>query len=204
MEPGPVIPLPDGEDPDRGLVEAARGGDQRSFEKLVLRHQDRIYTRISFMVKDRGLAEDLTQEAFLKAYLGLGSFRGESLFSTWLGRISVNVTLHHIEKSRALKRTAPIISIHSAQQSREGGGEIEIADRRHLPDEMAVRNERQKAILTAVAELSAEYRIAFGLRELYGYSYREISETLDVPIGTVKSKIFRARQLLKEKLEGIL
>ncbi len=203
-EPGPGASLQKVEDPDRELVSAALSEDSRAFEELVRRHQDSVYTRIFFMVRDHGLAEDLAQEAFLKAYLGLKNFRGESRFSTWLGRIAVNVTLHYFEKAGAQKRSAKVISIHAPQRGPEEGGQIEIEDRTHLPDEWAVRNERQAAILKAVGELDPEYRIALALRELYGYSYMEITEALQIPIGTVKSKIFRARQMLKEKLEGML
>ena len=191
-------------DPDRAYLEAAREGDSKAFGELVLRHQDRIYTRIYFMVHDRELAADLSQDAFLKAYLGLRTFRGESLFSTWLSRIAVNVTLHHFERQGAQKRSAKVISLHGGRSLDTDEGELEISDQTHLPDEWAQRNERQEAILKAVAELDPEYRTALALRELHGYSYREIETALNVPIGTVKSKIFRARQMLQEKLKGIL
>lgn len=191
------------EDADRELVKAANAGDSRAFEELVKRHQDRVYTRIFFMVHHRETAADLTQDAFLKAYMGLKSFRGEALFSTWLNRIAVNVTLHHFEKQGAQKRSANVISLSAARGDMEET-QMEIPDSTHLPDEWAQRSERQRAILEAVADLDPEYRTALALRELQGCSYREIEELLGVPIGTVKSKIFRARQMLQEKLKGIL
>ena len=200
--PGPDEPNPGAADPDLALVQAASAGDHHSFEELVKRHQNRVYTRIRFMVRDPGVAEDLAQEAFLKAYLGLRSFRGDSRFSTWLNRISVNVTLHHFEKNQAQKRRSGTISLSA--MGGDVGGDLEIEDRSQLPQEWAIENERQSLVIQAVAELAPEYRLALSMRDLYGHSYMEISETLDMPIGTVKSKIFRARQLLKEKLKGVL
>jgi RNA polymerase sigma-70 factor (ECF subfamily) len=181
----------------------AAAGDEPAFESLVRRHQDRVFTRIFFMVRDRETAADLTQEALLRAWRGLPRFRGESLFSTWLARVAVNVTRHHFEKVGARKRRGKEISIH-APLAHEGGREIEIPDRTHLPDEWAVRNEHQRRILAAVGELEPEFRMALALRELHGYSYQEIGAELDLPIGTVKSKIFRARQQLQEKLRDLL
>ncbi|MEM7263880.1 MAG: sigma-70 family RNA polymerase sigma factor, partial [Planctomycetota bacterium] len=149
-------------------------------------------------------AEDLTQEAFFRAYLGLDSFRYEAKFSTWLTRIAINVVLHHFERKRAQKRTARVFSIDAARDRPGSPGQTEIPDRTYLPDEWAVRNERQVAIVEAVAELPEDFRSALALRELQQLSYQEIAESLGLPIGTVKSKIFRARAILQEKLKGIL
>ncbi|MFQ5654067.1 MAG: sigma-70 family RNA polymerase sigma factor [Planctomycetota bacterium] len=146
----------------------------------------------------------MAQETLLKAWRGIGSFRGEALFSTWLGRIAVNATRHHFERAGAQKRRGKVVSIDAGQR---GAGEeqpLEITDRTHLPAEWAQRNERQRAILRAVGELEEDYRTAFALRDLHGYSYREIMDTLDLPIGTVKSRIFRARKILQEKLKDLL
>ena len=190
-------------DPDLPDFRRARSGDERAFERLVARHQDRVYTRIFFMVRDRETAADLTQEAFLRAWRGLISFREESLFTTWLAKVALNVTRHHFERQRAQKRTRREFSI-DAPGGRDDEGGYEIADSTHLPDEWALRNERQKRILEAVGELDPEFREALSLRDLHGYSYQEIGETLELPIGTVKSKIFRARQALQEKLKDLL
>lgn len=191
------------DDPDRAEFRRAANGDERAFEVLVERHQDRVFTRLFFLVRNRETAADLTQEAFLRAWRGLPSFREESLFTTWLAKVALNVTRHHWERQRAQKRTRREFSIDAPYRDEDGGG-YEIADSTHLPDEWALRNERQKRILEAVGELDPEFREALSLRELHGYSYQEISETLDLPIGTVKSKIFRARQALQEKLKDLL
>jgi len=189
-------------DPDRLECERAARGDRAAFEELVRRHQDRVYTRIYFMVRDRDTAADLTQEALLRAWRGLPSFRGESLFSTWLARVAVNVTRHHFERVGAQKRRGREVSIHAS--SSEDGHDLEIPDRKHLPEERAIQSESQRRILEAVAELDPVFRLALALRELHGYSYQEIGAELDLPIGTVKSKIFRARQQLQEKLRDLL
>jgi RNA polymerase sigma-70 factor (ECF subfamily) len=189
-------------DPDRIECERAARGDRAAFEELVRRHQDRVYTRIYFMVRDRETAADLTQEALLRAWRGLPSFRGESLFSTWLARVAVNVTRHHFERIGAQKRRAREISIHAS--TAEDGRDLEIPDRKNLPEEWAMRGEKQRRILEAVAELDPVFRMALALRELHGRSYQEIGEELGLPIGTVKSKIFRARQQLQEKLRDLL
>jgi len=189
-------------DPDRLDWERAARGDRAAFEGLVRRHQDRVYTRIYFMVRDRETAADLTQDALLRAWRGLPSFRGESLFSTWLARVAVNVTRHHFERVGAQKRRAREVSIHASTV--DDGRTMEIPDRKNLPDEWAARSESQRRILAAVAELDPVFRVALALRELQGYSYQEIGEELGLPIGTVKSKIFRARQQLQEKLKDLL
>ncbi|MEM7167330.1 MAG: sigma-70 family RNA polymerase sigma factor [Planctomycetota bacterium] len=190
-------------DPDAATLAAAVDGDDSAFEELVRRHQDRVYTNIYFMVHDRELAADLSQECFLRAYRGLRSFQGRSLFATWLKRIAVNVTLHHFEKARAQKRTATVISI-SQERSDGEESQLQIAAQGRSPDEVLEDRERRTAIEDAVAELEPEYRTALALRELHGYSYREITEVLNLPIGTVKSKIFRARQILQEKLKDLI
>lgn len=189
-------------DPDLALVKKAAEGDHAAFEELVHRHQDKVYTRIFFMVRHRDTAADLCQEAFLRAWKGMASFRGESLFTTWLSRVATNVTRHHFERIGAQKRSAREVSIHASGDGEDRG--IEIPDSRQLPEEWAIRNERQRRIVEAVAELEPEFRDALALRELGGYSYQEIGEELDLPIGTVKSKIFRARQQLQEKLKDLL
>ena len=190
-------------DPDAETLQAAIEGSDSAFEELVRRHQDRVYTNIYFMVHDRELAADLSQECFLRAYRGLRSFQGRSLFATWLKRIAVNVTLHHFEKARAQKRSATVISISQGQPDGDEY-ELQVESNERSPDEALSDRERREAIEAAVSELEPEYRTALALRELHGYSYREIMEVLNLPIGTVKSKIFRARQILQEKLKDLL
>jgi len=191
-------------DPDREDALRAVSGDESAFEALVERHQNRIYTWIYFMVFDQQIAEDLAQEAFLRAFTGLKTFRFEAKFGTWLTRIATNVTLHHFERGRAQKRSGRTISIDASRDSADSSGPMEIPDRTHLPEEWAMRNERQRAILDAVSALPEDYRSALALRELSHRSYQEIAEDLGLPIGTVKSKIFRARQILQDRLKDVL
>lgn len=193
-------------DPDMATLERAREGDESAFEEIVLAFQDAVFSKIYYMTHDRTLAEDLSQETFLRVYLGLSSFRGESKLRTWIYRISVNVVLHHFEKMNAQKRRGHVVSIHGGSSGADGGERqtIDLADQRNLPDEIAVNRERRAKILAAVAELPEEFRLVLALRELEKQSYQEIGASLDLPMGTVKSKIFRARQILQEKLEGIL
>ena len=189
-------------DPDRELVEIARTGDERAFEELVLRHQDAVYSRVYYMVHDRHLAEDLAQETFLRAYFGLRNFRGEARFSSWLRRIVMNVTLHWFERRKALKRSGPEFSI-DGQRDLEGDA-FEIPDEQYRPDHEVLRDEKKRRILEEMAQLPAEFRLTLTLREIEGSSYLEIADQLDLPIGTVKSQIFRARQILQDRLKDIL
>ncbi|MFN0058611.1 MAG: RNA polymerase sigma factor [Planctomycetota bacterium] len=189
-----------GTDPDDGLVDRARDGDELAFEELVLKHQDRVFSRVYFLVHDRQLAEDLAQETFLRAFLGLRGFREAARFSTWLAKIAVNVVYHHFERNAAQKRSARVVSLERAR----GEPPLEVADSRPLPDEWAALGEQRALILAAVARLPEEYRLTFALRELDGHSYEEISYLLGVPIGSVKSRLFRARQLLQEMLKDRL
>ncbi len=190
-------------DPDLLDCRRAAKGDTEAFERLVIRHQDKVFSRIFFMVRHRETAADLTQEAFFKAWKGLPKFRGDSLFTTWLSRVAVNVTHHHFEKQRAQKRAAREVSIDAPLRTLGEDTTFEISDSTHLPEEWAMRNERQQQILEAVASLEPEFREALALRELHGLSYQEIAEELDLAVGTVKSKIFRARQALQEKLKDL-
>ena len=191
------------EDPDRDTVAQVVSGDRDAFNTLVQRHQDRIFTRCYFMVRHRETAADLTQEAFMKAYQNLAGFRGEAKFSTWLAKIATNVTLHHFERQRAQKRSGRVFSIHGSVGADGDESEIAIPDHSTNPVDAVTRDETKSAIVSAMAELEDEFRIALALRELNGMSYQEISEHLGIPIGTVKSKIFRARQTLQEKLKEL-
>ena len=190
------------EDPDAHLVAAAQEGSTDAFSQLVARHQDKVYTRIFYMVHDAETAADLVQEAFLKVYRGLHLFRSEARFSTWLHRIAVNVCLHHFEYHNAQKRAGKVVSL-SAMRG-EDNEEFEVSDHSQRPDTQSELTEQQDIVLRAMAELDPQYRTALTLRELQGYSYQEIERLMDIPIGTVKSKIFRARQILQEKLKGLL
>lgn len=193
-----------GRDPDLEWVRRAARGECTAFDELVRRHQSRVYTRISFMTRDRDLALDLTQEAFLKAWRNIAGFRAEATFSTWLGRIAVNVTLHHFERARARKRGGRTLSIERGHDPDGDERGIVVEDRTQDPVDWAIRDERQAAIVRAVEGLEEEYRLALTLREMHGFSYQEIADGLEIPIGTVKSRIFRARQMLQEKLQGLL
>ena len=205
IDPASAEPLPlDGTvvDPDATLVAKAQNGSTDAFSELVARHQDKVYTRIYYMVHDAELAADLVQEAFLKVFRGLRLFRSEARFSTWLHRIAVNVCLHHFEYQRAQKRAGNVVSL-SAMRGEENE-EFEVSDHSQRPDTQSELSEQHSLVLRAMAELDPQYRMALTLRELQGFTYQEIERVMDIPIGTVKSKIFRARQILQEKLKGLL
>lgn len=192
------------DDADAPLVARAQAGDVGAFETLVVRHQDRIYTEVRFLVRDPELASDLTQECFLHAFQGIARFRGDARFLTWLKRIAVNVTLHHFERTGARKRTASVLSLsHGSGREDDDAQGLEVADGGRAPEDAAIDEERRVAIQRAVEALEPEYRTALSLRELHGYSYLEISQALGLPLGTVKSKIFRARQILQEQLKDL-
>jgi RNA polymerase sigma-70 factor (ECF subfamily) len=183
-------------DADRPLVNAAASGDRDAFTDLVVRHQARVFNLARALVGDDGEAEDVAQEVFIRAFRSLHAFRGDSTFRTWLHRIAVNVARSHLR-----------------ERARHAGGWWPW--RRHDRDRAAVDPEpthegfeadvhRRQAIDRALATLPADLRMAVTLRDVEGLGYREIAEALHVPIGTVESRIFRARQRLRPLLEPLV
>lgn len=187
-------------DTDQQLVQRAQGGDLRAFDLLVLKYQGRIAALVSRYVSDAGELEDVTQEAFIKAYRALGKFRGDSAFYTWLYRIAVNAAKNHlVAKGR---RPGANATIEDAEGLDEGGLLSESAS----PEALAMGGELAEVVESALNGLPDELKAALMLREFDGLSYDDIADVLGCPVGTVRSRIFRAReaidQRVKEQISG--
>jgi len=180
-------------DPDRALVEAAAGGSREAFDELVRRHQAAILTLARVLTGGRGDPDDLAQDVFVRAWRNLGSFRGESTFRTWLHRVAINV----IRTSQS--RQGRLMRLFVSRDRDEEPPEQPAGDE---PVDTALA--RRQVISRALAVLPEDLRIAVTLRDLQGMDYKEIAAALDVPIGTVESRIFRARQKLKPLLAPLM
>ena len=187
-------------DTDQQLVQRAQRGDLRAFDLLVLKYQGRIAALVSRYVSDAGEVEDVTQEAFIKAYRALGKFRGDSAFYTWLYRIAANAAKNHlVAKGR---RPGADATIEDAEGFDEGGMLSESAS----PEALAMGGELAEVVESALNALPDELKSALMLREFDGLSYDDIADVLGCPVGTVRSRIFRAReavdQRVKEQISG--
>ena len=187
-------------DTDQQLVQRAQRGDLRAFDLLVLKYQGRIAALVSRYVSDAGEVEDVTQEAFIKAYRALGKFRGDSAFYTWLYRIAANAAKNHlVAKGR---RPGADATIEDAESFDEGGMLSESAS----PEALAMGGELAEVVEFALNALPDELKAALMLREFDGLSYDDIADVLGCPVGTVRSRIFRAReaidQRVKEQISG--
>ena len=187
-------------DTDQQLVQRAQRGDLRAFDLLVLKYQGRIAALVSRYVSDAGEVEDVTQEAFIKAYRALGKFRGDSAFYTWLYRIAANAAKNHlVAKGR---RPGADATIEDAEGFDEGGMLSESAS----PEALAMGGELAEVVESAWNALPNELKAALMLREFDGLSYEDIADVLGCPVGTVRSRIFRAReavdQRVKEQISG--
>ena len=177
-------------DPDRALVEAAAGGSREAFDELVRRHQGAVIALARVLTAGRGDAEDLAQDVFVRAWRSLRSFRGDSTFRTWLHRVAINV----IRTSQSRQwRVAQLIVRDDRPPDIVSGEE---------PVDATLA--RRQLIERALATLSDELRVAVTLRDMQGLDYKEIAAALDVPIGTVESRIFRARAKLKPLLAPLM
>ncbi|MEX2317084.1 MAG: sigma-70 family RNA polymerase sigma factor [Pirellulales bacterium] len=175
---------------DAPLIEATLAGDTAAFGQLVGRYQDRLYNSLFRVLGSAEDARDLVQDAFVQAFLKLNTFRGSSAFYTWLYRIAFNLAMSHTRKQR------PIVSLDHAK---DGYGREPI-DGQPMPDAGLTQRERIEMVHTALAGLSVEYRQILVLRELDGCRYDEIAEILELPAGTVRSRLFRARLQLRDQL----
>jgi RNA polymerase sigma factor (sigma-70 family) len=177
------------------LIQQALDGDQRACAEIVERFRAQIYNFIFRMVKNKAEAEDLTQETFIKAFNALPSFNSEYAFSTWLYKIAVNNSIDYFRKKR-LKT----YSIDTPIQAKDGDLVREFEDTNLGPEHGLISREKSSQIQNAIDSLPEKYREAILLRHTMDRSYEEIAEELDVPLGTVKVRIFRAREMLKKKL----
>jgi RNA polymerase sigma-70 factor (ECF subfamily) len=179
---------------DEYLVEAAQAGNSEAFGQLVERYQDRLYNTLVRVLGSRDDASEVLQDAFVLAYTKLGSFRGNSQFYTWMYRVALNQACSH--RRRTTRRRDEM----SVEQLRELSG-TEPVDSSLQPEQTLVRTEQAELVQTALAEISDEHREILVLREMEDYSYETIAEILELPVGTVRSRLFRARLQLKEQLE---
>jgi RNA polymerase sigma-70 factor (ECF subfamily) len=190
-------------DADAPLVERVKLGDKRAFEMLVVKYQRRIERLIGRMIRDVDLVPDIAQETFIRAYRAIPQFRGESAFYTWLYRIAVNTA----KKAMVELKRDPLVT-ESALASRDEDDETsrvenELSDG-ETPDAILASKEIAAAVNSAIDALSEDLRQAITLREIEGLSYEEIAEVMNCPIGTVRSRIFRARESIAVRLRPFL
>jgi RNA polymerase sigma-70 factor (ECF subfamily) len=184
---------------DLELVQRVQSGDKKSFDILVLKYQHKVIGLITRYVHDPDTAMDVAQEAFIKAYRGLKNFRGESAFYTWLYRIAINSAKNYLVSQN---RRLPDCDI-DAEEAEQIGGESALKEYASPEHEM-LKDEIQAAVTQAIDALPEDLRTAIILRELEGMSYEEIAVTMECPIGTVRSRIFRARESIDKVLRPLL
>jgi RNA polymerase sigma-70 factor (ECF subfamily) len=196
-------PPPAAQDSDQMLVARTVAGDQRAYELLVIKYQRRIERLIGRMVRDVDLVEDIAQETFIRAYRALGQFRGEAQFYTWLYRIAVNTA----KKALVDLKRDPLVS-ESALRGGDDEDETSSVENElttgETPETVLAAKEIAATVNSAMEALPEELRQAVTLREIEGLSYEEIAEVMNCPIGTVRSRIFRAREAISAKVKPLL
>jgi RNA polymerase sigma-70 factor (ECF subfamily) len=185
---------------DRQLVERAQRGDKQAFSLLVEKYQRKLARLLSRFIRDPAEVEDVTQEAFIKAYRALPAFRGDSAFYTWLYRIGINTAKNYL---MALGRRAPTSTEVEAEDA-EGFEEGEQLRDINTPESLLLSNEIAETVNATIEKLPEELRKAIQMREIEGMSYEDIAQAMDCPIGTVRSRIFRAREAIAEQLRPLL
>ena len=185
---------------DRQLVERAQRGDKQAFALLVEKYQRKLGRLLSRFIRDPAEVEDVTQEAFIKAYRALPAFRGDSAFYTWLYRIGINTAKNYL---MALGRRAPTSTEVEAEDA-EGYDEGEQLRDINTPESLLLSKEIAETVNATIEKLPEELRKAIQMREIEGMSYEDIAQAMDCPIGTVRSRIFRAREAIAEQLRPLL
>lgn len=183
-------------DVDQQLVERAQSGDKRAFELLVIKYQRKVERLLSRIIRDPAEVEDVTQEAFIKAYRALGNFRGDSAFYTWLYRIAVNSAKNFLVSQRRRPPTSTEFDSEESEGFDDAPGLRDIA----TPDAQLMSKQIGEIVNRTIGSLPEELRTAITLREIDGLSYEEIAQIMACPIGTVRSRIFRAREAVAEQL----
>lgn len=184
---------------DQALVERVQRGDKAAFDALVRKYQHRVTKLISRYMRDPVEVQDVAQEAFIKAYRALPNFRGDSAFYTWMYRIAINTAKNYLV---ARGRRLPTTDIEAAEAEQfEGADGLREHD---TPEHMLLRDEIEATIFSALDQLPEGLRMAITLREIEGMSYEEIAEAMDCPVGTVRSRIFRAREAIEQQLRPLL
>jgi RNA polymerase sigma-70 factor (ECF subfamily) len=187
-------------DIDQQLVERVQRGDKAAFDLLVVKYQRKIFRLLSRLIRDTAEVEDVAQEAFIKAYRALPNFRGESAFYTWLYRIAINTAKNFLVSQGRRAPTSTEADIEDAETFDDGEHLRDL----NTPDAMLLTRQVADAVNRAIDRLPEDLKTAIVLRELEGLSYEEIAETMNCPIGTVRSRIFRAREAIAEELRPVL
>jgi RNA polymerase sigma-70 factor (ECF subfamily) len=188
-----------GIDVDQQLVERVQKGDKRAFDLLVLKYQHKIFAVISRFIRDHAEVQDVAQDAFIKAYRALPNFRGESAFYTWMYRIAINTAKNYLV-ARNRRPPASDLDVEDAEFFAGNDAMHEM----NTPERNLLRDELQAVIDQAFRDLPDDLRMAVTLREIDGLSYEEIAEAMDCPIGTVRSRIFRAREAIDKKIQPLI
>lgn len=181
---------------DDKLVQEALSGNESSYRKLTEKYQRALYFHIRKMIRQEEMTEDLVQEVFIKAFNNLDSYSNQYAFSTWLYRIATNHTIDFLRKKKL-----NTYSINDPVKTRDGEMEVQLPDNTFATDQPLMRKQRKQIVQDAIESLPEKYRVVIELRHMQEYSYDEISEELDLPLGTVKAHIFRARELLYKALK---
>lgn len=185
---------------DQQLVERAQHGDKRAFELLVVKYQRKLGRLLSRFIRDAAEVEDVAQEAFIKAYRALPTFRGDSAFYTWLYRIGINTAKNYLV---ARGRRAPTTTEYDSEEA-ESFEDGELLRDVNTPEAELMSKQIANTVNETMAELPEELRMAITLREIEGLSYEDIATIMNCPIGTVRSRIFRARETIAERLRPML
>ena len=187
-------------DIDQQLVERVQRGDKAAFDLLVSKYQRKIFRLLSRLIRDAAEVEDVAQEAFIKAYRALPNFRGDSAFYTWLYRIAINTAKNHLVSQGRRAPTTTEADIEEAETFDDGEHLRDL----NTPDSMLLSKQVGEAVNRAIDQLPEDLRTAIVLREIEGLSYEEIAESMNCPIGTVRSRIFRAREAIAQELKPVL
>jgi len=185
-------------DDESAVIVAALAGDQKAYALLLETHRAAVFHIVNRIVHNDEVARDLVQETFMKAFSSLASYRSEFRFSTWLYKIAANSSIDHLRKRRI-----QALSLDSPLETSDGQMEIEVPDETNNPELVLVRKQQRFSIEEAIASLPHKYREVIVYRHKDDKSYEEIADLLGIPVGTVKARIFRARELLKRKLKNV-
>ena len=184
---------------DKQLVERVKNGEKAAYDLLVLKYQQRIIILVSRFVRNQSDALDVTQEAFIKAYRALPNFRGESAFYTWLYRIAVNTAKNYL----AVQSRRPTGNNYDVSEIEQIEGADALKEQA-TPENLLLKDELQATVLKAIEDLPEDLKTAIMLREIEGLSYEEIASVMECPIGTVRSRIFRAREAIDNEMKPLL
>ena len=184
---------------DKEIIERVKGGDKKAYDLLVLKYQQRVINLISRFVKNHSDALDVSQETFIKAYRALPNFRGESAFYTWLYRIAVNTAKNHltVQSRKITKSDYDVTDIEQIE------GNMSLTEQT-TPENLLHKDELQETVLKTIENLPEDLKSAIMLREIDGLSYEDIANVMDCPVGTVRSRIFRARETIDNKIKPLL